>query len=93
MANAVGNVPTTRAAIASPALTLPPTFDTFLKAWVNPKSAFAPPLQAAGGGYATLLDNFEDKWQSGKIPDSQLESQLNTLDQNIDNQLTQGTAP
>ena len=93
MANAVGNVPTTKAAVASPALTLPPQFDVFLKAWVNPKSAFAPPLQAAGGGYADLLTTFEDKWQAGKIPDSQLESQLSTLDQNIDNQLTQGTAP
>jgi ABC-type glycerol-3-phosphate transport system substrate-binding protein len=93
MANAVGNVPTTKAAIASPDLSLPPQFKVFLQAWVNPKSAFAPPLQAAGGGYADLLDSFDQKWQAGKIPDSELESQLNTLDQNIDNQLTQGTAP
>ena len=94
MANAVGNVPTTKAAIASPAPdAAAPVRARSCRSGSTPKSAFAPPLQAAGGGYANLLDTFEDKWQAGKIPDSQLQSQLNTLDQNIDNELTQGTAP
>jgi multiple sugar transport system substrate-binding protein len=89
----VGNVPTTLAAASSPDLSVPPQFNTFLKAWANPLSAFQPPLQASGGGYADLLDAFESKWQAGKIPDSQLESELAKLDQQIDNQLAQGSAP
>ena len=48
MANASATCPRPRLRSASPALTLPPQFDTFLQAWVNPKSAFAPPLHAVG---------------------------------------------
>ena len=48
MANSVGNVPTTHGSEASPDLTLPPQFDTFLHVWANPKSAFAPPTHAVG---------------------------------------------
>jgi multiple sugar transport system substrate-binding protein len=95
MANAVGNVPTTKESAASPDLKVPPQFDTFMNVWANPKSAFAPPLQDSGGGYATLLDTFEQKWQSGKISDADLPSALQQLDQDVENQLTQGsgTAP
>jgi multiple sugar transport system substrate-binding protein len=93
MANAVGNVPTTPASAASPDLTVPPQFQVFMDAWANPSSAFAPPLQAAGGGYANLLDTFESKWQAGKISDADLESELAKLDQDVSNQLSQGTAP
>ena len=48
-----------KASSASPDLTLPPQFETFLHVWANPKSAFAPPLTPSGGGYADLLDNFD----------------------------------
>ena len=93
MANAVGNVPTTPASASSSALTVPPQFKVFIDDWANPTSAFQPPLQAAGGGYATLLDAFESRWQAGKISDADLRSELAKLDQNIANQLAQGTAP
>jgi multiple sugar transport system substrate-binding protein len=93
MANSVGNVPTTPASQASPDLTLPPQFDTFLHVWANPKSAFAPPTTPSGNGYANHLDNFEDAWQSGKISDADLHSQLATLDQQIANDLAQGAGP
>jgi multiple sugar transport system substrate-binding protein len=93
MANAVGNVPTTPASAGSSALTVPPQFKVFLDDWANPKSAFAPPLQASGGGYAGLLDTFESKWQAGKISDADLQSELAKLDQDVANQLAQGSAP
>ncbi len=93
MANAVGNVPTTPASASSPDLNVPPQFNVFLDVWANPASAFAPPLQPSGGGYADLVDSFESKWQAGKISDADLESELAKLDQDIANQLTQGTAP
>ena len=50
-------------------------------------------MHAAGGGYADLLDNFDDDMAVRQDPDSDLQSQLATLDQQIDNQLAQGTAP
>jgi multiple sugar transport system substrate-binding protein len=93
MANAVGNVPTTQASATSPDLKLPPQFDTFLHVWLNDKSAFAPPTQPSGNGYANLLDTFEQKWQAGKISDSDLQSSLQKLDQDVGNQLSQGSAP
>ena len=93
MANSVGNVPTTPASQQSPDLNLPPQFDTFLHVWANPKSAFAPPTTPSGNGYANHLDNFEDAWQSGKISDADLHSQLATLDQQIANDLAQGAGP
>jgi multiple sugar transport system substrate-binding protein len=93
LANGVGNVPTTKASATSPDLTVPPQFQVFLDDWTNPLSAFAAPLQASGGGYANLLDSFESSWQAGKISDADLQSTLVKLDQDIQNQLTQGTAP
>jgi multiple sugar transport system substrate-binding protein len=93
MANAVGNVPTTEASATSPDLKLPPQFDTFLGVWLNDKSAFAPPTQPSGNGYANLLDTFEQKWQAGKISDSDLQSALQKMDQDVGNQLSQGSAP
>ncbi len=66
MANSVGNVPTTRPAIASPDLKLPPQFNTFLQAWAN-RSRLSHRRRASGGGYANLLDTFDGEWQAGKI--------------------------
>ena len=93
MANAVGNVPTTPESANSPDLKVPPQFDVFLKVWENPKSAFAPPTTAQGNGYASHLDTFEDAWQSGKISDADLQSELQKLDQQVANDLAQGSAP
>jgi multiple sugar transport system substrate-binding protein len=93
MANAVGNVPTTPASASSPDLKVPPQFDVFLKVWENPKSAFAPPTTAQGNGYANHLDTFEDAWQSGKISDADLQSELQKLDQQVANDLAQGSGP
>jgi multiple sugar transport system substrate-binding protein len=91
MANAVGNVPTTKASGSSPLLRVPPQFKTFIDVWNNPKSSFSPPLKPSGGGYADLLDGFMDKWQAGKISD--LHGALVKVDQDIANQLAQGQVP
>jgi multiple sugar transport system substrate-binding protein len=91
MANTLGNVPTTTASGSSPDLKLPPEFTTFIKVWNNPKSSFSPPLQPSGGGYADLLNTFDDKWVKGQVPD--LHQGLVQLDQDIANQLAQGSGP
>jgi multiple sugar transport system substrate-binding protein len=91
MANDLGNVPTTAASGNSPDLKLPPQFKTFVHVWANPQSGFSPPLQPSGGGYADLVNTFDDKWVKGQIPD--LHAALVQLDQQIQNQLSQGSAP
>ena len=91
MANALGNVPTTAASGNSPDLDLPPQFPTFVKVWANPNSSFSPPLLPSGAGYAQLADDFEAKWQSGRVPN--LQAGLQQLDTNIDNQIQQGQTP
>ncbi len=91
LANALGNVPTTKASGASPKLNLGPQFKTFVDVWNNPNSSFYPPLLSSGAGYAQLVDDFDAKWQAGNI--SNLQSGLQALDTNIDNQLQQGQTP
>jgi multiple sugar transport system substrate-binding protein len=91
IANDAGNVPTTPASAASPNLTLPPPFQTFIKVWANPTSNFAPPLLAQGAGYADLADKFMSQWQAGNISD--LHAALVKLDSDIANQLQQGEVP
>ncbi len=86
----VGNVPTTAAA-GKVSLNDPPQFKTFIDVWNNPLSSFSPPLQASGGGYADLVNTFDDKWVKGQIPD--LHAALVQLDQDIKNQLSQGQVP
>jgi multiple sugar transport system substrate-binding protein len=93
MANSVNNVPTTPASQQSPDLKLPPQFTTFLHVWANPKSAFAPPTTPSGNGYGTLVDNFDGRWQAGKISTADLHSELVKLDQQVANELAQGSGP
>ena len=50
-----------------------------------------PPLTASGAGWVQLIDNLDTKWQAGNVSD--LQSSLQSLDQNIDNQLQQGQTP
>ncbi len=91
IANDAGNVPTTTASAASPNLTLPPQFHTFIDVWNNPTSSFQPPLLSQGAGYADLADKFMSQWQAGKISD--LHAALAKLDSDIANQLQQGEVP
>ena len=67
--------PRRRLPSASPDLTLPPQFDTFLNVWANPKSAFAPPTDAAGQRLRQPAGpRSRTKWQAGKISDADLHS-------------------
>jgi multiple sugar transport system substrate-binding protein len=91
LANELGNVPTTKASGASPKLHLGPQFKTFVDVWNNPKSSYYPPLLPGGAGYAQLADDFDAKWQAGNVSD--LQSGLQQLDTNIDNQIQQGETP
>ncbi len=91
IANDAGNVPTTPESAASPNLTLPPQFQTFIKVWANPTSDFQPPLLPQGAGYGDLADKFMSEWQAGKISD--LHAALVKLDSDIANQLQQGEVP
>ena len=91
LANELGNVPTTKASGNSPKLHLGPQFKTFVDVWNNPKSSAYPPLLPSGAGYAQLVDDFDAKWQAGNVSD--LQSGLQQLDTNIDNQIQQGETP
>ena len=91
LANALGNVPTTKASGDSPKLNLGPQFKTFVDIWNNPESTFYPPLLPSGAGYAQLVDDFDAKWQAGNVSD--LQAGLQQLDTNIDNQIQQGETP
>jgi multiple sugar transport system substrate-binding protein len=91
MANAVGNVPTTKSSASSPDLKLPPQFQTFIDVWNNPKSRFWPPITATGSGYYKPLTDFEEKWQAGNVTD--LQTGLQQVDEQIKNQLALSGAP
>lgn len=91
LANALGNVPTTTASQSSPQLNLGSQFQTFIDVWQNKNSHFFPPLTASGAGWAQLIDNFDTKWQAGNVSD--LQSGLQSLATNIDNQLQQEQTP
>ena len=89
LADAIGNVPTTLAALDSPALTLAqdPKFATFLNVFKNPHTSTTP-ASADGGAYLTNYGLFANKWQSGQIPD--LEAGLKAVDKQNDAALKLG---
>ncbi|MBL1093000.1 MULTISPECIES: ABC transporter substrate-binding protein [Streptomyces] len=80
-ANAIHNVPSTKAALTSPELDADPTFRTFLRIAQNPHSVALPP-SANGGQYVTALQDFSYDVEAGKVPD--LGKGLRALDAQID---------
>jgi multiple sugar transport system substrate-binding protein len=85
-ANAIGNVPTTLDSLASPDLSLPPQFDTFLDVFSNPNSHYKE-MSVLGSADQDLLSSFAAKWQAGRI--TNLEDGLADVAQQIDDQLAQ----
>jgi multiple sugar transport system substrate-binding protein len=85
-ANAIGNVPTTLDALASPKLTVAkdPRFTTFLGVFKNPATTTTP-ASPDGGAYLTNFGVFAQKWQTGKVPD--LVAGLKELDRQNDTAL------
>ncbi|MEU9119446.1 ABC transporter substrate-binding protein [Streptomyces sp. NPDC048506] len=80
-ANDIHNVPSTKAALASPKLDPDPTFRTFLDIAQNPHSVALPP-SVNGGQYVTALQDFSYDVEAGKVPD--LAKGLRALDAQID---------
>jgi multiple sugar transport system substrate-binding protein len=86
-ANALHNVPTTNASLASRNLNLGPNFGPFLQAFSNPKSSFATPIRQGPVNFDPIT-NFAERWQTGKVPD--LQAELRKLNDQIDNLVAQG---
>jgi multiple sugar transport system substrate-binding protein len=83
-ANAIGNVPTTTAALASPDLDLPEQFQTFLDVFGNPGSHYKD-MSIIGSADQNLVSDFAEDWQVGDVAD--LQAGLVGLAQQIDDQL------
>jgi len=88
LAEKLGNVPTTYAALKDPTLAGDPNFKTFLGIFANRYSAFDPPITTIGTYPIDQQSSFITKWESGKVPD--LQAGLQNLAKQIDSQLTLG---
>ncbi|NEB82329.1 ABC transporter substrate-binding protein [Streptomyces sp. SID14478] len=80
-ANAIHNVPSTKAALKSPKLDADPAFRTFLGIAKNKYSQVLPP-STNGGMYVVQLQDFSYTEEAGKVPD--LRKGLKRLDKLID---------
>ncbi|POX38390.1 ABC transporter substrate-binding protein [Streptomyces sp. Ru73] len=80
-ANAIHNVPSTKAALKSPDLDADRSFRTFLDIARNPYSTALPP-STNGGQYVVSLRDFAYDVEAGKVPD--LHTGLRDLDARID---------
>ena len=83
-ANAIHNVPSTNAALASPKLDQNPSFQTFIKIAQNQYSNTTP-SSPNGGAYQLTLQNLGYDYESGKQTDLQagLEEAAHTIDTDI----------
>jgi|tagenome__1003787_1003787.scaffolds.fasta_scaffold20917230_2 multiple sugar transport system substrate-binding protein len=90
LANGIKNVPTTQAALTSPALEVDDQFKTFLDIFQNPGTETSPST-ANGAVYQTQFDDFVQKWQRGQVTD--LDAGLDKVDEEIDKALELGQAP
>ncbi|KUJ69288.1 sugar ABC transporter substrate-binding protein [Streptomyces albus subsp. albus] len=80
-ANAIHNVPSTKAARRSPELDADPSFRTFLKIASNRYSS-APPASINGGQYIVSFQDFGYGYEAGDTGD--LDRRLRSLDHQID---------
>lgn len=87
----LGNVPTLTSALKDPALTGDPHFNTFMVIFGNPHTA-TDPITAIGSANQTMEGNWQQKWEAGSIPDSQLVSALKGVDSQINAQVANSTA-
>jgi multiple sugar transport system substrate-binding protein len=85
-ANAIHNVPSTTAALASPKVDQNPAFQTFIKIAQNPNSTTTP-SSPNGGAYQLTLQDLGYNFESGKQAD--LQSGLEAADKTIDNDIAQ----
>ncbi|GAA0484443.1 extracellular solute-binding protein [Streptomyces stramineus] len=85
-ANAIHNVPSTKAALASPKLDRDPAFRTFLDIAQNAHSVSMPP-SVNGGQYILSLQDFGYDSEAGRVRD--LDKGLRRLDRRIDDDTLQ----
>ena len=90
LSNGIKNVPTWTPALQSPNLVKDATYSTFLDIFANENSATTP-TTASGKAYQDTLGTFVEKWQAGKVSD--LKAGLTQVDQQINDQLSLGSAP
>jgi multiple sugar transport system substrate-binding protein len=91
-ANAIFNVPSTFAALASPQLTQDPNFQTFVKISGNPNSSTTP-ASPNGGQYQQTAQTWVATWEAGQVSSSGLASALSALDPQIDKDTAAGVRP
>jgi len=91
-ADAIQNVPSTLAALASPQLTQDANFQTFVKISSDPHSATTP-ASPNGGQYQQTTQTWLAKWEAGQVPAAGLSSALGALDQQIDKDTAAGVRP
>jgi multiple sugar transport system substrate-binding protein len=91
-ANAIYNVPSTFAALASPQLTQDPGFQTFVKVSGNPNSSTTP-ASPNGGQYQQTAQTWVATWEAGQVPAANLSSALAALDAQIDKDTAAGVRP
>jgi multiple sugar transport system substrate-binding protein len=91
LANGLKNMPTTKAALKSPTLKSDPRFGVFLDILDSPHTQTNAPT-AIGSANQELFQNYDAKYEAGKVPDSQLVSGLKGVDQQIDAQTANATA-
>jgi multiple sugar transport system substrate-binding protein len=85
-ANAIHNVPSTIAALASPKVSQDPNFQEFIKIASNPNSTTTP-ASPNGGAYQLTLQNVGYDYQSGKMTD--IQSGLDDAAKQIDTDIAQ----
>lgn len=90
LSNGIKNVPTWTPALQSPKLEKDANYSTFLDVFANANSATTP-TTASGKAYQDTLGTFVEKWQAGKVSD--LKAGLAQVDQEINDQLSLGSAP
>ncbi|HEX3221887.1 MAG TPA: extracellular solute-binding protein, partial [Nocardioides sp.] len=83
-ANAIHNVPSTTAALASPKVSQDPNFQQFIKIASNPNSSTTP-ASPNGGDYQLVLQQLGYDYESGKQSDLQagLDDAAKQIDTNI----------
>jgi multiple sugar transport system substrate-binding protein len=84
--NAIHNVPSTKAALASPKVDKDPSFQTFLQVAQNPHSNTTP-ASPNGGAYQQTLQNVGYAYESGKTTD--LQAALDKAAKQIDTEVAQ----
>jgi multiple sugar transport system substrate-binding protein len=89
-ANAIQNVPSTLAALASPQLDQDANFQTFVKISANANSATTP-ASPNGGQYQQTTQTWLATWEAGQV--SNLSSALAGLDAQIDKDTAAGVRP